>query len=140
MKSWLPAVVVRRAAWAACAAWAAWVGLAGCRSDPAGDATDGPAVFQSLCATCHGADGHPPAAMVARLGVRDLTAPEFRARVSLGAVEQQVRQGSQNKLMPAFEGAISEAQIRSVAAYVASPAFAGPAGSAAPAAPPAAPR
>lgn len=138
MKSWLSAV-------------AAVVGLglgvagpAACRSDPAGSATDGPAVFQSLCATCHGPDGRPPAAMAARLGVRDLTAPEFRARVAADLVEQQVRHGSQNKLMPAFEGAITDAQIRSVAAYVASPGFAaspGPAtGSAVPAAPPAAPR
>ena len=80
-------------------------------------------MFQSLCATCHGPDGRPPAAMVARLGVRDLTAPEFRARVAADLVEHQVRHGSQNKLMPAFEGALSDAQIKSVAAYVAAPGF-----------------
>ena len=101
---------------------------AACNTEPVGGAKDGPTVFSSLCATCHGPDGRPPAAMVARLGVRDLTAPEFRARVAAsgpGLVEQQVRHGSQNKLMPAFEGAISDAQIRAVAAYVASSAFTG---------------
>lgn len=103
--------------------WAVVV-AAGCGG--AGGSTDGRVVFQSLCASCHGQDGHPPEAMVARLGVRDLTAPEFRARVTaLGPalVEHQVRAGSKNKLMPAFEGAIDDAQITAVSAYVASPQF-----------------
>lgn len=83
-------------------------------------------MFASLCASCHGPDGRPPAAMVARLGVRDLTAAEFRARVTPGLVEQQVRTGSKNKLMPAFAGALDDAQITAVAAYVASPQFVAP--------------
>src|SRR5262245_28454720 len=99
--------------------------LAACSGGPSG-ASDGRAVFQLLCATCHGADGRPPAAMVARLGVRDLTAPEFRARVTPALVEHQVRAGSTSKLMPSFEGAISDAQIAAVSAYVASPQFGAP--------------
>jgi mono/diheme cytochrome c family protein len=105
--------------WSACSRGAA--GAAG-----ADDSADGRAVFQTMCATCHGADGRPPAAMAARLGVRDLTAPELRARVTPGLVEAQVRAGSKNKLMPSFAGAISDAQIAAVAAYVASPQFAAP--------------
>ena len=97
-----------------------------CNTEPAGGSQDGATVFQSLCATCHGPDGKPPAAMIARLGVRDLTAAEFRARATPAVIEQQVRHGSQNKLMPAFEGAISDAQIAAVSAYVASPQFAAP--------------
>ena len=83
-------------------------------------------MFESLCATCHGPGGRPPAAMVARLGVRDLTAPEFRARVTPGLVEQQVLTGSKNKLMPAFAGLLDDAQIKAVAAFVASPQFVAP--------------
>jgi mono/diheme cytochrome c family protein len=100
-------------------------GLGGCGRDPSGGSgpKDGPAVFGTLCATCHGPDGRPPASMVARLAVRDLTAPDFRARVTPGLVEQQVRTGSKNKLMPSFEGLIDDAQIKAVAAYVASPQF-----------------
>lgn len=108
------------------AASAGLAGLVACNRDPAGGSEDGRAVFGLLCATCHGPDGRPPAAMVARLGVRDLTSAEFRARATPALVEQQVRHGSANKLMPAFEGAISEAQIRAVAAFVASPQFAAP--------------
>jgi mono/diheme cytochrome c family protein len=84
---------------------------------------DGPAVFAAMCASCHGPDGRPPAAMVARLGIRDLTAAEFRARVTPGVVEQQVRTGSKNKLMPSFAGVLDDAQIKAVAAYIASPQF-----------------
>jgi mono/diheme cytochrome c family protein len=101
----------------------------GCGPDAA-TVRDGKAVFQLMCASCHGADGRPPAAMAARLGVRDLTSREFRARITeLGPelVEQQVRTGSKNKLMPSFAGAIDDAQIKAVAAFVASPAFGQPA-------------
>jgi mono/diheme cytochrome c family protein len=101
------------------------LGGAGCSRGATGPA-DGREVFQSLCSTCHGADGRPPASMIAQLGVRDLTASEFRARVTPGMVEQQVRTGSKSKLMPAFEGAISDAQIAAVSEYVASPQFAAP--------------
>lgn len=92
-------------------------------TEVAGGATDGPKVFSSVCATCHGPNGKPTEAMVSRLDVRDLTAPEFRKRVTPALVENQVRTGSKNKLMPAFEGALSDAQIKAVAAYVASPSF-----------------
>ncbi|HEU0034130.1 MAG TPA: cytochrome c [Kofleriaceae bacterium] len=86
-------------------------------------ATGGPEVFDAMCANCHGPQGKPTAAMVAQLNVRDLTAPEFRARVTPALVEHQVRTGSQNKLMPAFKDQLSEAQIQAVAAWVASPTF-----------------
>jgi mono/diheme cytochrome c family protein len=103
-----------------------WAGCSQGAGAAAGHDTDGRAIFQTVCATCHGADGRPPEAMVARLGVRDLTAPELRARVTPALVEAQVRTGSKNKLMPSFAGAISDAQIAAVAAYVASPQFVAP--------------
>jgi mono/diheme cytochrome c family protein len=103
-----------------------WAGCSrGAGAAAAGD-TDGRAIFQRMCATCHGPDGRPPEAMVARYAVRDLTAPELRARVTPALVEAQVRSGSKNKLMPSFAGAISDAQIAAVAAYVASPQFVAP--------------
>lgn len=97
--------------------------LAACNGSVAGGTTDGPKVFASVCATCHGPTGKPTEAMVQRLNVRDLTAPEFRTRVTPALVENQVRTGSKNKLMPAFGGALDDTQIKAVAAYVASPAF-----------------
>ncbi len=97
--------------------------LAACKTDAADGSVDGPKVFASICASCHGEHGKPTDAMVARLSVRDLTSPELRARVTPELVESQVRKGSANKLMPALEGALTDAQIKAVAAWVASPAF-----------------
>jgi mono/diheme cytochrome c family protein len=108
------------------AAGAVICALVGCGGPAAGTGKDGRATFQLLCASCHGAEGKPPEAMVARLAVRDLTAPEFRARATPALVEHQVRTGSKNKLMPSFEGLIDDAQITAVAAYVASPQFPAP--------------
>ena len=105
------------------AAVAAIWALGGCKGKVAGGSTNGSTVFQSICAACHGQTGRPTEANVARLGVKDLTAPELRARITPQLVENQVRHGSQNKLMPAFEGALTDDQIRAVAAYVASDQF-----------------
>jgi mono/diheme cytochrome c family protein len=97
--------------------------LAACHGNVAGDVKGGAQVFQLVCAQCHGATGKPDVATVARIGVKDLTSPELRARITPALVEKQVREGSQNKLMPAFVGALNDVQIRDVASFVASPQF-----------------
>lgn len=106
--------------------WILLAFVAACDRGVAGGSADGAQVFQSVCAGCHGADGKPTAAMAAKLNVRDLSSAELRARVTPALVESQVRKGSTNKLMPAFEGALTEEQIKAVSAYVASPRFPGP--------------
>ena len=53
--------------------------LAAC-GNPAGDAKTGAEVFTKVCTPCHGPTGKPDATMVAKLGVKDLTSPEFRAQ------------------------------------------------------------
>jgi mono/diheme cytochrome c family protein len=100
--------------------------LVACREPVPPNSTDGPAIFAAYCATCHGPDGRPPAAMIARLGVKDLTSPAVRAKATPDFVEQQVRKGSDNKLMPAFESVINGTQIQAVAAWVASSSFVTP--------------
>src|SRR5262245_10917019 len=92
--------------------------LGACRGDIAGGSADGARVYAEACATCHGPVGVPPPARVSQLGVRDLTAPELRARITRDLVIAQVRRGSDNKLMPSFYGALTEAQIQAVADYV----------------------
>ncbi len=98
---------------------------AACSADATGGSVSGPELYARLCTACHGSNGKPPAAMELRLGVRDLTAPELRARITPELVERQVRQGSDNKLMPAFGGYLKEEQIKALSAYVASPEFLG---------------
>ncbi|HRE02509.1 MAG TPA: cytochrome c [Ilumatobacteraceae bacterium] len=91
---------------------------AGCSGNVAGGSIDGRRVYENACATCHGEAGTPPPSMKAQLGVKDLRAPEFRSRVDRALVARQVRHGSANKLMPAFAGALTDAQIDAVSAYV----------------------
>lgn len=100
----------------------ALAGLAAC-GNPAADIKDAPQVFAKMCVSCHGENGKPTASMVARLGVRDLTDPDFRARVTPAVVEKQLRGGSKSKLMPSFVGVLTDEQITGLSAYVASPKF-----------------
>src|SRR5690606_24304923 len=107
-------------------AWILLAFLAACGQKAAGGSTDGAELYRSMCASCHGETGKPPEALAVRMNVRDLTSPELRARVTPELVENQIRTGSPNKLMPSFEGALSDEQIKALAAYVASPAFLNP--------------
>lgn len=104
-----------------------WViAAAACGGDATGGSVEGPELFAKLCSTCHGPTGKPPDSMALRLGVRDLTSAELRAKASPAFVEQQIRTGSANKLMPSFAGLMTDAQIKALAAWVASPAFLAP--------------
>lgn len=98
----------------------------GCSGKVAGGSIDGRRVFENACATCHGETGTPPPSMAAQLGVKDLRAPEFRTRADRALVARQVRHGSANKLMPAFAGALTDAQIDAVSAYVVEQLGSGP--------------
>ena len=95
-----------------------------CNRQVAGGSIDGAKVYEGACASCHGAAGKPSASMAASLRVRDLTDSEFRARVTPALVETQVRKGSTNKIMPAFQDVLSDAQISAVAAFVVAGKFA----------------
>ncbi len=90
----------------------------GCDRKVAGGSTDGAEVFKAACASCHGERGKPPQAMADQLGVRDLTGAEFRARRTKELVHGQVTRGSANGRMPGFQGALTDAQIDAVTAYV----------------------
>jgi mono/diheme cytochrome c family protein len=97
--------------------------LAACSRQQATTSRGGPELFETYCTRCHGPKGKPDATMVATLNVRDLTAPEMRAKITWELVENQVRTGSKNKLMPSFQGLMSDEEIHALAVYVASPEF-----------------
>ena len=100
--------------------------LAACKQPVPADSKDGEAIYAAYCASCHGPEGRPPAAMIARLGVRDLTLPELRQRVTAELVARQIKKGSDNKLMPSFDGVLHDVQITAVAKWVADQAFVTP--------------
>ncbi len=92
--------------------------LAGCRDQIAGGRADGAAIFSEVCARCHGPEGVPDAANVARLGVKPLTSDNVQRHLSDDDIRRQILRGSENKQMPAFAGALSDAQVDAVIAHV----------------------
>ena len=90
------------------------------------DSTNPAELFATYCTNCHGPTGKPPAAMVARYNVRDLTAAEFRKTLTAERVEGQILIGSQNGLMPSFAQLLTDKQVKALAAWVASSEFVAP--------------
>ena len=83
---------------------------------PAGGAS-GADVFAGACARCHGRRGVPPANMAAQLGVPDLTAPAVQ-RLSDIELRERIERGSPSKGMPAFAGALSDAELAAIIAHL----------------------
>jgi mono/diheme cytochrome c family protein len=92
--------------------------LGGCDRRVAGGSADGAEVFAQACASCHGPEGIPPAAMEARLGVKDLTAAELHQRLSDADLRRQIALGSADHKMPAFGSVLSEEQLEALVAHL----------------------
>ncbi len=108
-----------RLRWLALAAAFAAPLAAGCTGagSSAGD-IDGQALYEELCARCHGPDGEPTPSMVAQHGVRDLTEPTVQAEMTDDEIHEQVIRGSRNHQMPAFGGVVSDEEIEAVIRHV----------------------
>lgn len=78
-------------------------------------AQDGPTLFKSKCAMCHGPDGAGKTTMGQKLNIRDLRSPEVQKQ-SDAELTQTITKGK-NK-MPAYEGKLTKEQLASVVAYV----------------------
>jgi mono/diheme cytochrome c family protein len=102
----------------AVAAFGALGALGGCRDRIAGGRADGTEIFSEVCARCHGPAGNPDPANVARLGVKPLTSDHVQREMSDDDIRNQIMHGSKNRQMPAFSGALSDAQIAAVIAHV----------------------
>lgn len=97
---------------------AASLSSGGCDRTVAGGRADGAEIFAKACARCHGPGGQPDPGMVAKLGVKDLTRPSLQQRLSDEEIRNQILNGSKNKQMPSFEGALSEEQTAAVIDHV----------------------
>lgn len=94
------------------------IALAGCRERIAGGRADGAAIFAEVCARCHGPEGNPDPANVARLGVKPLTSEHVQRQLTDDDIRRQILRGSENKQMPSFAGALSDAQVEAVIQHV----------------------
>jgi mono/diheme cytochrome c family protein len=90
----------------------------GCRREIAGGRADGQAIYDEVCARCHGPDGIPDPGNVARLGVRALTSERVRGQLRDEDIRRQILQGSPNRQMPSFAGALSDVQVDAIVRHV----------------------
>ena len=89
-----------------------------CGRKVAGGRADGAEIFKEVCARCHGPGGQPAPSMIARLGVKDLTSDEVQNRLTDKEIRNQIVNGSKNKQMPSFAGALSDEQLEAIIAHV----------------------
>ncbi len=90
----------------------------GCDNKVAGGRVDGVEIFSEVCARCHGPNGEPNASMIARYGVKNLRSAKVQTELKDADIRRQILNGSKNKQMPSFDGAISEPQITAVIAHI----------------------
>jgi mono/diheme cytochrome c family protein len=109
---------VRRTGSVAIVAALAALALGGCDRRVAGGRADGPAVFAEACARCHGDGGVPSRAMVAQLGVKDLTSAHVQRELTDEQIRRQILEGSDNRRMPAFAAALTAAQVDALIVHV----------------------
>jgi mono/diheme cytochrome c family protein len=76
---------------------------------------DGPALFKSKCAACHGADGKGETAMGKKLGIRSLASKDVQKQTDAELLA--VTKKGKNK-MPAYDGKIPEADLKAVVAHI----------------------
>ncbi|MCP4447070.1 MAG: cytochrome c [Myxococcales bacterium] len=97
---------------------AASVALMGCTGDKvAGGSADGKVIYKEACARCHGTDGVPTQGMRTRAGVKPLTSERVK-KMSDEKLTEQIRNGSENRTMPAFQGSITEEQMDALLGHI----------------------
>lgn len=108
---------MRRWPWLAVAAVGAVTASCSAAND-AGPAVsvDPAALYNQMCARCHGADGRGDPTIRQQMPVRDLTDPQFRQQVSIQEMERVIMTGRNQ--MPAFGKMLSMPKIQAVAGYV----------------------
>lgn len=78
-------------------------------------AQDGPTLYKTKCAMCHGADGKGETPMGKKLNIRNLGSPEVQKQTD--AELTTIISKGKNK-MPAFEGKLTAEQIGQVLAHI----------------------
>jgi cytochrome c6 len=78
-------------------------------------AQDGPTLFKTKCAMCHGADGKGETPMGKKLNIRDLSSPEVQKQTD-AELTTIISKGKGK--MPAFEGKLTAEQIGQVLAHI----------------------
>jgi cytochrome c6 len=79
-------------------------------------AQDAPALFKARCSACHGSDGNGNSAMGKTLGAPDLHSDAVQKQTDVQLIDA-ITNGV-GKKMPAFKDKLTDAQIKSLVAYI----------------------
>ncbi len=88
-----------------------------CRGS-AGESTDGRALFEQVCARCHGRTGVGDPVQKISLGVPDMTDPAWQAARTDDDIRRTIREGSKSHKMPGFGDFYKPAQLDALARHV----------------------
>jgi mono/diheme cytochrome c family protein len=95
-------------------------GVSGCSTpgDDPGPAlpVDPVAIYATMCARCHGADGRGDPELKKTLPVRDFSDPAFQARATSEEIARTIMAGKNQ--MPAFGGLLSAPKIQALSGVV----------------------
>ena len=78
-------------------------------------AADGPSIFNSKCAACHGKDGKGDTAMGKKLNIRSLVSKEVQKQTDAELLA--ISKKGKNK-MPAYDGKIADDDLKAVIAHI----------------------
>ena len=81
-----------------------------------GDLAAGRRIFERKCARCHGGNGDGKTAVAGRFPYANLIDGVWRGDGSAESIEKQIRRGRDP--MPAFQGKLTDEQIRQTVTYV----------------------
>lgn len=81
-----------------------------------GDLAAGRRIFERKCARCHGGNGDGKTVVAGRFPYANLIDGVWRADGSAESIEKQIRRGRDP--MPAFQGKLTDEQIRQTVTYV----------------------
>lgn len=76
---------------------------------------DAVGLYNTKCATCHGADGKGNTAIAKKLGVRDFASPEVQSETDKELIA--ITEKGKNK-MPAYGNSLKDAQIKDLVSYI----------------------
>jgi len=80
-------------------------------------AQDGPTLFKTKCAACHGPDGSGNTTMGKSLGAKDLASAEVQKQ-SDAQLTDSITNGMLGGKMPAYKGKLTDDQIKSLVGYI----------------------
>jgi mono/diheme cytochrome c family protein len=91
---------------------------AACRPAESQESAQGKALFESVCARCHGRDGRGGAAVTGAVTPRNFADPTFQRTRTDPLIRDAIVQGRSNGAMPPFGATFTDEEIGALVTYI----------------------